>query len=89
MGRRTAGGSRCALLSRRDVPRFYSLDGVFKRLFQKPLSDGPDDEAEQPSLEVLAVAYNDYVDAPDYVADMNADIVFVADLVKRSLAPAP
>jgi hypothetical protein len=37
---------------------------------------------------VIVVAYNDYVDAPNYVADMNADIVFVADLVKRSLAPA-
>ncbi len=35
---------------------------VLKRLFQNALADGPEHEAEQASLEVLAVAYDDHVD---------------------------
>jgi hypothetical protein len=43
-------------LSRRPVPGFDGLDGVFKRPFQNPPADGTEREAERPSLEVLAVA---------------------------------
>ena len=32
-----------------------------ERLFQNALADGPEHEAEQPSLEVLAVAYDNHV----------------------------
>jgi hypothetical protein len=49
-------GLQCA------VPGFDGLDGVFKRLFQNALADGPEHEAEHPSLEVLALAYDDHVD---------------------------
>ena len=48
-------------LPRSTVPGFDGLDGVFKRLFQNALADGPEHEAEQPSFEVLAVAYDDHV----------------------------
>src|SRR5436190_8900903 len=34
---------------------------VFKCLFQNTLADGPEHDTEQPSLEVLAVAYDDHV----------------------------
>src|SRR5262245_43490190 len=44
------------------VVGFDGLDGVFKRLFQLALTDGPDHEAEQLSLDVLTVAYHDDVD---------------------------
>jgi hypothetical protein len=37
---------------------------------------------------VIAVSFTAYRDAPHYVAEMNSDIVYVADLMKRSLAPA-
>jgi hypothetical protein len=47
--------SRCA------IPGFDGLDGVFKRPFQNAPADGPEHQAEQPSLEVLAVAYDDHV----------------------------
>src|SRR5208283_758364 len=36
-------------------------DGVYKRLFQNALADGSNNEAEQPSLEVFALAYHDHV----------------------------
>jgi len=45
----------------RSVPGFDGLDGVYKRLFQNALPDGSEHEAEQPSLEVLAVAYHDHI----------------------------
>src|SRR6202163_69910 len=48
--------------SSRAVPGFDGLDGVFKRLFQNAPADGPEHEAEQPSLEGLAFAYDDHVD---------------------------
>ena len=54
-------GLRCAHLSRRAVPGFDSLDRVLERLLQNPLSDRPDHQADQPSLEVLAIAYGDEV----------------------------
>jgi len=44
------------------VPGFDGLDGVFKSLFQSALADGAERESEDPSLEVLALAYNDVVD---------------------------
>src|SRR3954452_16920162 len=43
------------------VPRFDGLDGLFERAFQPALADGPEHEADEPSLEVLAVAYHDVV----------------------------
>src|SRR5262249_45661940 len=43
------------------VPDFDGFDGVFKRPFQNAPADGPEHEAEHPSLEVLAVAYDDNV----------------------------
>ena len=58
----TGPGSRYAPHFRRGVPDLDSLDGVFKRLLQNSFADGSDHEAEQPSLEVLAVAYDDHVD---------------------------
>src|SRR5947199_1028321 len=45
----------------RVVPGFDSLDGVFERPFQDTPADGPEHEAEHPSLEVLAVAHDDHV----------------------------
>jgi len=45
----------------RRVPGFDGLDAVYKRLFQNAIADGPEHEAEQPSLEVLAVANDDQV----------------------------
>src|SRR4029077_10645140 len=53
--------SGCAFRPRHAVPGFHSLDGVYKRLLQNPLSDGTEHKAEQPPLEGLAVAYDDYV----------------------------
>ena len=53
--------SCCAFRSRRAVPGFDGLDGVFKRPFQNALADGPEYKAEQPSLEVLALANDDHV----------------------------
>src|SRR5580692_10987183 len=44
------------------VPGFDGPNRVFKRLFQNARADGPEHEAEQPSPEVLAFAYDDYVD---------------------------
>ena len=44
------------------VPGFDSLDRVLERLLQNPFADRPKDQAEQPSLEVLAVEYDDHVD---------------------------
>src|SRR5215470_13284812 len=52
---------RCTHLSRRGVPSFDSLNGILERLFQNSLSDRPNHEANQPSLEVLAIAYCDEV----------------------------
>ena len=43
------------------IAGFDGLDGVYKRLFQNALADGPEHQAEQPSLEVLALAYDDHV----------------------------
>src|SRR5271157_2634483 len=57
-----SAGSRCAPISRHAVPGFDSLDGVLERLLQNPLADGPEYEAQQPSLEGLTIAYNDHVD---------------------------
>jgi hypothetical protein len=37
---------------------------------------------------VIVVSYSASRDEPNYVPEMDSDIVFVADLVKRSLAPA-
>jgi hypothetical protein len=37
---------------------------------------------------VIVVSYSEIRDKPNYVAAMDSDIVYVADLVKRSLAPA-
>ena len=54
-------GSCCNCLSSA-VPGFDSLDAVFKRRFQNVPADGPEHEAKQTSLEVLAVAYDNYVD---------------------------
>src|SRR5580704_10578104 len=48
-------------LSHRAVPGFDGLDGVYKRLFQYALTDSPDHQADQPSLEVFALAYDDHV----------------------------
>jgi len=56
---RTRNG--CVSLSRRNVPGFDGLDGIFKRPSQNVSADGPDHESEQPALEVLAVAYDDQV----------------------------
>jgi hypothetical protein len=47
--------------SRRGIPGFDGLDGVHKGLFQDALADGPENEAERPSLDVLAVAHHDGV----------------------------
>ena len=55
-------GSRRTCLSRRAVPCFDSLYGVLERLLQNALAVSPDYDAEQPSLEVLAIAYDDHVD---------------------------
>src|SRR5215831_7574993 len=44
------------------VPGFDGPDRFFKRFFQNASADGPDHEAEQPSLEILAFAYDDHVD---------------------------
>src|SRR5262245_10967666 len=49
------------LYFRHAVAGFDGLDRVFKRLFQNALADCPDHEAEQLSLQVLAVAYDDHV----------------------------
>jgi hypothetical protein len=38
-----------------------AFHGVVKRLSKTRLAMGPEHEAEQPSLEVLAVAYDDHV----------------------------
>ena len=43
------------------VPGFDGLDGVFKRPFQNPPADGPEYEAEQPPLQVFAIAYDDHI----------------------------
>src|ERR1017187_9507777 len=51
----------CGPLSRRGVPGFDGFDGVLKRLFQNAPADGPEHEAEHPSLEVLALAYDGHV----------------------------
>src|ERR1043166_9458903 len=40
---------------------FDGLNGVFKRFCQNASADGPNHEAEQLSLDVLAVAYDDHV----------------------------
>src|SRR5262245_30296519 len=37
---------------------FDGLDGVFKRLLQNSLADGPEHEAEQPPLKVLSLAHD-------------------------------
>jgi len=55
-------GSSYAPISHRPIPGFNSLHRVYKRFFQDTLADGPDHQAEQPPLEVLAVAYDDHVD---------------------------
>ena len=54
-------GSRYAHISYRAVPGFNSLDRVHKRLFQDTFADSSDYQAEQPSLEVLAIPYGDKV----------------------------
>ncbi len=43
-------------------PGFDGFDRVHKRFFQNPFADGSDHEAEQPSLEVFAVAHDSHVD---------------------------
>jgi|SRR5215471_7911007 len=45
-----------SLLSCRVVPGFDGPGGVYKRLFQNAFADGPQHQAEHPSLEVLAFA---------------------------------
>ena len=50
--------SRC---SSGAVAGFDGLDGVCKGLFQNAGADGPEQQTEKPSLEVLAFAYDDYV----------------------------
>ena len=41
------------------VPDLDSLDAVDERLFQNAFANGPEHQAEQPPLEVLAFAHND------------------------------
>jgi hypothetical protein len=48
-------------LSRRPVPGLDGPDGVYKCLLQNALADSTEHEAEHPSVEVLAVAYDDHV----------------------------
>ena len=55
-------GSCRASRFRRAVPGFDGFDGVFKRLLQNALADGPEHKAEHPPLKVLAIAYDDHVD---------------------------
>src|SRR4051794_26836215 len=43
------------------VAGFNGFDGVFERFFQNSSADGPEDEAEQPPLEVLALTYDNHV----------------------------
>jgi hypothetical protein len=57
-----------------DVPRFDGLDGVYKCLPQNPFADGPNHQAEQPSLEVLALAYGDQVDVGQTVGTMREGV---------------
>src|ERR1700722_5035067 len=45
-----------------NVPRFDSLDRVYKRLFQNAPADGPQHEAERAPFEVLALANDGDVD---------------------------
>jgi hypothetical protein len=47
--------------SRRVVPSFDGPDGLIQCLLKDALADGPEHDAEEPSLEVLAVAYDDHV----------------------------
>ena len=69
--------SGCAPLSYHAVPGFDGLDGVYKRLFQNALADGPDDQAEQPSLEVLALADDDHINVGRAVG-LTREVVGVA-----------
>ena len=39
-----------------------ALTGLARRLFQNALADGPEHDAEHPSLETVAVAYDHHVD---------------------------
>ena len=64
-------------LRRFAVPRFDSLDAVYKRLFQNALADGPEHEAKQPSLEVLAVAYDVHINVGRAVG-LTREVVRVA-----------
>jgi hypothetical protein len=56
--RSTGTSSRLACRSIAAVPDFNGLDGVIKRFLQHDSTDGPQYEAEHPSLERLAVAYD-------------------------------
>src|SRR6202020_1089381 len=48
-------------LVRLAVPCFNRLDTIHKRLFQNALANGPEYEAEHPSLEVLALPNDDHI----------------------------
>src|SRR5215469_13055896 len=60
-------GLRCARLSRRAVPGLDSLNRIFERLVQNSLAYCANHQAEQPTLDVLALAYDDHVNVSQTV----------------------
>jgi hypothetical protein len=59
----------CDSLSRRAVPGFDGLDGLFQHLSQDAFAEDPEHEPEHPSLDVLAVAHHDGVGRSSHRAD--------------------
>src|SRR5689334_21953272 len=80
----SAASSGYVLFSPDAVPSLNRFDGVYKRFFQNALADGPDDQAEQPSLEGFAVTYDDYVDVGRPVG-ITGEIVSVAGRASPSV----